>query len=235
MADKDDSRITTEGAVECYLHQGANLGTLVEVNCRTDFAARTEEFRSLVLDIAMHIAAMICAMKPLDGTFVDNAQAHGVAGLNVDGSRTSQPKTMKSNQHAHGRWPANLLLDPEAAARLDGAAGDRPTGGSLTGNEPSTRMSGEIYGTGIPLFDVREDTEVRCKHPTVKPLSVCEWLVRLAMMPENTKILDPFAGTAQIGIACQRLGAGYEGIEIDPEHHAWATEKLRRNRHRQVA
>lgn len=49
-------RIATEGAVGSYIH-GGRIGVLVEVNCETDFVARTEEFKALVKDIAMHIAA----------------------------------------------------------------------------------------------------------------------------------------------------------------------------------
>ena len=50
-------RVTREGTVGSYIHAGAKLGVLVEVNCETDFVARTGEFQGLVRDIAMHIAA----------------------------------------------------------------------------------------------------------------------------------------------------------------------------------
>ncbi len=50
-------RQTREGIVGEYIHAGGKLGVLVEVNCETDFVARTDEFQELVRDIAMHIAA----------------------------------------------------------------------------------------------------------------------------------------------------------------------------------
>jgi elongation factor Ts len=50
-------RATFEGAVGAYIHSNAKIGVLVEVNCETDFVARNEEFKQLVKDIAMHIAA----------------------------------------------------------------------------------------------------------------------------------------------------------------------------------
>ncbi len=56
-AAKKAGRITAEGAVGSYIHGGGKLGVLVEVNCETDFVARTEGFQELVRDIAMHIAA----------------------------------------------------------------------------------------------------------------------------------------------------------------------------------
>lgn len=54
---KKASRVTKEGCVHSYIHAGGKIGVLVEVNCETDFVARTEEFQNFVRDIAMHIAA----------------------------------------------------------------------------------------------------------------------------------------------------------------------------------
>jgi elongation factor Ts len=51
------SRAAKDGIVVSYIHPGDKLGVLVEINCETDFVARTEEFRTFVKDIAMHIAA----------------------------------------------------------------------------------------------------------------------------------------------------------------------------------
>jgi elongation factor Ts len=56
-AAKKSSRAATEGAVASYIHMGGKIGVLVEVNCETDFVARTEGFQALVKDIAMQIAA----------------------------------------------------------------------------------------------------------------------------------------------------------------------------------
>jgi len=56
-AAKKASRAATEGAVASYIHMGGKIGVLVEVNCETDFVARTDGFQALVKDLAMHIAA----------------------------------------------------------------------------------------------------------------------------------------------------------------------------------
>ncbi|TJY43161.1 translation elongation factor Ts [Cohnella pontilimi] len=56
-AAKKGDRIATEGVVESYIHAGGRIGVLVEVNCETDFVAKTDQFRSFVKDIAMQIAA----------------------------------------------------------------------------------------------------------------------------------------------------------------------------------
>src|SRR5690606_22500068 len=56
-AAKRAGREAREGAIGSYVHMGGKIGVLVEVNCETDFVARTEDFQTLVRDLAMHIAA----------------------------------------------------------------------------------------------------------------------------------------------------------------------------------
>ena len=55
--DKKQGRIASEGMVASYIHMGGKIGVLVEVNCETDFVAKSDDFQLLVKDIAMHIAA----------------------------------------------------------------------------------------------------------------------------------------------------------------------------------
>jgi elongation factor Ts len=57
VAAKKASRLTSEGSVAQYIHAGGKIGVLVEVNCESDFVARTDDFKELVHDVAMHIAA----------------------------------------------------------------------------------------------------------------------------------------------------------------------------------
>ena len=57
MALKKENRMAKEGRVESYIHHGSKLGALVEVNCETDFVARSEDFCKFAKDLAMHIAA----------------------------------------------------------------------------------------------------------------------------------------------------------------------------------
>jgi len=56
-AQKKAARSTNEGAVGTYIHAGGKIGVMVEVNCESDFVARTDDFQNLLKDIAMHIAA----------------------------------------------------------------------------------------------------------------------------------------------------------------------------------
>ncbi len=73
-AQKKAGRSTKEGAVVQYIHPGGQLGVLVEVNCETDFVARTDGFRDFTKDLAMHIAAaspMVVSREEMDQTIIE--------------------------------------------------------------------------------------------------------------------------------------------------------------------
>lgn len=57
-AEKKKERATSQGLVEAYIHTGGRIGALVEVNCETDFVARTDEFKELAHNLAMQVTAM---------------------------------------------------------------------------------------------------------------------------------------------------------------------------------
>src|SRR3954447_22561495 len=58
IAEKKADRVASQGLVESYVHGGGRIGVLVEVNCETDFVARSDDFKQLARDLAMQIAAM---------------------------------------------------------------------------------------------------------------------------------------------------------------------------------
>ena len=60
LAQKKSTRATNQGIIEAYIHAGGRIGAMVEVNCETDFVARTDEFRQL----AHHLAMQVVAMQP---------------------------------------------------------------------------------------------------------------------------------------------------------------------------
>lgn len=57
VAAKRAGRATSEGVIETYIHAGGKLGVMIELNCETDFVAKTDQFRELARDLGMHIAA----------------------------------------------------------------------------------------------------------------------------------------------------------------------------------
>ena len=58
QAKKKETRVVNQGIIEAYIHTGGRIGAMVEVNCETDFVARTDEFKALAHHLAMQVAAM---------------------------------------------------------------------------------------------------------------------------------------------------------------------------------
>jgi elongation factor Ts len=79
IAAKKSSRDTLEGVVESYIHTGNRVGAIVEVNCETDFVARTPEFKELAHNLAMQVAAM--SPRYVDGEVPAEDEADGGEGL----------------------------------------------------------------------------------------------------------------------------------------------------------
>lgn len=77
-AQKKAGRSTKEGAIVQYIHPGGKLGVIVEINCETDFVARTDGFEQFTKDIAMHIAAsgpLVVKREDMDSTIVEKERA----------------------------------------------------------------------------------------------------------------------------------------------------------------
>jgi elongation factor Ts len=93
-ADKKGDRATREGLVHAYIHPGGRVGVLIEVNCETDFVARTEDFQGLIKDLAMQAAA---------------AGADYVRREEVPADRLAREKDIIAAQLAHEGKPANII------------------------------------------------------------------------------------------------------------------------------
>lgn len=93
-AAKKASRIAAEGLVHSYIHMGGRIGVLVEVNCETDFVAKTDDFKDLVNDIALHIAAM----KP---EYLDRTE--------VSGDAIEKEREILTAQALNEGKPANIV------------------------------------------------------------------------------------------------------------------------------
>ena len=102
-AQKKAARVAAEGMIGHYIHAGGKLGVLVEVNCETDFAARSDQFQILVKDIAMHIAAQ----NPLY-----------VRREDVPGEVLEKEKEIYKDQARSAGKPANIV-DKIAEGKLE--------------------------------------------------------------------------------------------------------------------
>jgi elongation factor Ts len=96
-AAKKAGRVANQGVVGSYIHPGAKVGVLVEVNCETDFVAKTPEFQALVKDVAMHIAAA----SPAAALYVSKDQV-------PDETLQKEKEIYKAQAAAQGK-PANVV------------------------------------------------------------------------------------------------------------------------------
>ena len=140
-----------------------------------------------------------------------------------------------------GRWPPNVALDETAAARLDAEGGtsrffyvakasraERECGCEdlplRTAGEATDRQDGSA-GLESPRAGASRTRGARNHHPTVKPVALMRWLVRL-VTPPGGLVLDPFAGSGTTGLACIKEQCRFLGIEREAEYVAIANARL---------
>lgn len=179
------------------------------------------------------------ARKPLAGTVAQNTLAWGVGGLNVGGCRVGDEVLAAARSSATaggdrigqikpgmvtpertGRWPANLAHDGSHAAK--GALGGDPVARFFTACPWQAADFAPVRYAPKPG---KTEKGAANKHPTVKPLSLVQWLITLVTMP-GALVVDPFVGSGTTALACQRLGRACVGIDLDPEYLESARARL---------
>ena len=141
-----------------------------------------------------------------------------------------------------GRWPANVIFDEEAALLLGepsrffytakASKVEREAGlyyeewqdARVTGMQSDAGMPYRIEN-GIPTNPKAPPSQRANHHPTVKPLSLMRYLVRL-VTPKGGKVLDPFMGSGSTGCAAVLEGCDFVGIDITPEYVAIAQKRI---------
>ena len=106
-AEKKSGRAASQGLVEPYIHGAGRIGAIVEINCETDFVARTPDFRTLAHDVAMQVAA-------LDPTYVDEEQVPDEAWPALErehGSRVQALKAVSLMDQAFIKNPSQSIRD----------------------------------------------------------------------------------------------------------------------------
>ena len=212
---------------------------------------------------------IVLARKPLDGTVAANVREYGTGALNVDGCRLAlppddpnhRPTPSPSNRGANsmfgsgghdgdtlnaaGRWPANVVLDEDAAAQLDAQSGElasgarsgpggvRPCGatsilvgtGERRGSYPASVGGASRFFYTAKASKADRFSEATNDHPTVKPLDLMRWLLTLVTPPRGV-VLDPFAGSGSTLKAAKQLGVRAIGIEIEERYCEIAARRL---------
>jgi DNA modification methylase len=172
---------------------------------------------------------VLLARKPLAGATQRNVEAWGTGALNVEAARSGD------------YWPAPLTLSHASTCTGDGCSDDCPSllidqlrpdlrPSRLFFSAKATKAEREAGCDELPLRDdllySRPSPRFRRNvHPTVKPLSLMRWLVRLAV-PEDGLVLDPFAGSGSTGAAALLEGRCFIGIEREGDYVDIACARL---------
>lgn len=178
------------------------------------------------------VEPIVMARKPLRGTVASNVLEYGTGGVNVDGCRVPRVDTDDG-------WPANLLHDgsdevvrlfPEEhrffycakATRKEREAGLEHLPRGIV--DP-TRAEGSA-GRDNPRAGAGRKGHGRANvHPTVKPLALMRWLVRL-VTPPGGLVIDPYTGSGTTGVAAVCEGMRFAGAELDIWHGVLAHERI---------
>ncbi len=178
---------------------------------------------------------IIIAMKPLDGTYAQNAEKWGIAGINIDESRIECL--------TGGRWPSNLILDEEAGKILDEQSGIlksgkvKPTEAAPFGGiyehgrtkRNTNHFNASSGGASRFFYCAKASSKERGQannHPTVKPIALMKYIIKLLAPPGNPILLDPFAGSGSTLLAAKELGISAIGIEKETEYSEIAQKRL---------
>jgi site-specific DNA-methyltransferase (adenine-specific) len=183
---------------------------------------------------------IVVARKPLIGTVAANVQQHGTGALNIDGARVgdgghlswSAPRNMGyhggsgtdgaiATEATAGRWPANVITDGSIDAEWvryfycpKASKGERNAGLDAL---PATFAPTMNNGIGGREHDPETATLKHNTHPTVKPLALMRYLVRLVTPPGGT-VLEPFAGSGTTLAAAILEGFDAIGCELTAEY-----------------
>lgn len=177
----------------------------------------------------------------------------GDNGLNGEGAFRIRERRAEGQAERDGRWPTNVVLDGDQAEALDRQTGVLHSGTMRAGTERQPRAGGTIYGADtrnftpadtygdsggasrfFPVFryEAKAPTSERpnadgVQHPTVKPLDLMRWLVRL-VTPVGAVVLEPFAGSGTTAEACVLEDRQCIAVEREADYLPLIVSRLRK-------
>ncbi len=211
-------------------HGCAMAGTDIErqktvVELSTPYSEQAKRLEGWGTTLKPAYEPILLVRKPIEGNNAENALAYnGCGGLNIKSCRIGlEPPTTNSYLKSGtwpdamlGRWPANVILDEDAAEALDAQAGESASRFFYT-SKASKREREEGLGQG----STRSNT-----HPTVKPIDLMRYLVKLVTPPDGV-VLDPFMGSGTTGCAALLEGKRFVGVEMEAEYHQIAEARIK--------
>ena len=125
-AAKKAGRTTAQGLVHSYIHPGGRVGVLIEINCETDFVARTDQFQALIHDLAMHVAAaspLAVRVEEMDADVVERERSLFAAQAKESGKPENVVAKMVEGRLAKF-YEENVLLEQPFVKDPDKKVGD---------------------------------------------------------------------------------------------------------------
>lgn len=235
---QDDRHLTAPATPNAHLWQG--YGTALKPALEPIVLAQKPRAGSFVDNVLTHG----CGALNVDGCRIDAGERPAIdARANIEHSLFGAMGGSKAiGTTTEGRWPSNVLIDdsPEvvgcfpsssSGSRAEGVRSSMGYHGASGDGGPSiTGSCGSAARFYYCAKASRAEREAGCwdvppvgrgihnSHPTVKPISLMRYLLRLIIQPERNLILDPFAGSGTTGIACALAGVPCVLIEQDPHH-----------------
>lgn len=195
---------------------------------------------------------IVVARKPLVGTVAQNVLTHGTGAINIDGCRVGEEVGRWPANIIHDGSEEVVDSFPSAPGQLANASTNSESrktqnvyGAMKRGSHEESRESDNEGPVGFKMkpgarrLDAgsaarffycakasKKDRGEGNTHPTVKPLALMKYLVRLVTPPDGV-VLDPFMGSGTTGAACISEGFSFIGIEKDPAYFAIAEKRVR--------
>jgi DNA modification methylase len=161
---------------------------------------------------------IVMARKPVKGSIVNNVQVYGTGAINIDDSRVGDEKKFPSNVIGEIEGYQKYFYCPKVSRK------ERHSGFDLT--TIPTQPEGKFdRSTGLGNGNERILQKKGNNHPTVKPVKLMKYLVKL-VTPKGGTVLDPFNGSGSTGMACVELGYNYVGIELDSNYVDISTKRI---------
>jgi site-specific DNA-methyltransferase (adenine-specific) len=171
---------------------------------------------------------IVMARKPMKSSTIDNVLEHGVGALNIDATRIPTDEAIAEPK----RGSAVFKQKPNPTGwNLHPSEYDSTYKSNEGGRFPSNVL-GEIpdyqkyfYCPKVSRAERHTNGEAENNHPTVKPVELMKYLVKL-VTPKDGTVLDPFNGSGSTGMACVELGYNYVGCELDPNYVEIANNRI---------